>query len=108
MRAVVAKSFARIHRRNLVAQGILALTFADEGDHARAEVGQCWSLPRVRDELGSDGDTVTAVIEDSDDEIALRHDFSPKEREILLCGGMLEYLRRGGAPAEDVPAGARS
>ena len=48
VRAVFAKSFARIHRRNLVAQGILALTFADESDYDRAEVGQTWTLPRVR------------------------------------------------------------
>src|SRR5204862_8021332 len=88
VKAVFAKSFARIHRRNLIAQGILALTFADEDGHGRAEVGQCWSLPRVRDELAAAGDTVTAVIEGTDDEIALRHDSSPKEREILLCGGM--------------------
>ena len=39
VRAVFAKSFARIHRRNLVAQGILALTFVDESDYDRAEVG---------------------------------------------------------------------
>jgi len=100
VRAVIAKSFARIHRRNLVAQGILALTFADERDHQRADVGQCWVLPRVREELGSDGDTITAVIEDSDEELELTHDFSPKEREILLCGGMLEYLRGSGDGTE--------
>src|ERR671921_151511 len=51
VRAVFAKSFARIHRRNLVAQGILALTFADESDYDRAEVGQTWILPNVKREL---------------------------------------------------------
>ena len=45
VQAVFAKSFARIHRRNLVAQGILALTFADEADYDRAEVGETWTLP---------------------------------------------------------------
>src|SRR5437588_8517457 len=44
VKAVIAKSFARIHRRNLIAQGIVALTFAEESDYDRAEVGQCWSL----------------------------------------------------------------
>jgi predicted aconitate hydratase len=94
--AVIAKSFARIHRRNLVAQGILALTFADEADHDRAEVGQTWSLPRIRDELETGSETITAVIEDDDAELELRHDFAPREREILLCGGLLEFLRRTG------------
>src|SRR3954465_15884312 len=51
VRAVFAKSFARIHRRNLVAQGILALTFKDDADYGRAEVGACWTLPKVREEL---------------------------------------------------------
>jgi predicted aconitate hydratase len=93
VRAVIAKSFARIHRRNLIAQGILALTIDDDA-HARAEVGQCWCLPSVRDELESGSDTITAVIEDDDTELALHHDLSPREREVLLCGGLLAYLRR--------------
>jgi hypothetical protein len=51
-------------------------------------------------------------IEDSGDELTLTHDLAPKEREILLCGGLLELLRRssgdeaGGtaAPHEDEDA----
>ena len=96
VRAVIAKSFARIHRRNLVAQGILALTFADEADYDRAEVGQTWTLPRVREELQSDADTVTAQIEETGDQVVLTHDLAPKEREILVRGGLLEYLRQVG------------
>jgi aconitate hydratase len=76
VRAVIAASFARIHRRNLVAQGILALTFPDADARAMADVGQTWCLPRVRDELASGADTVTAVIEDTGDELALRHDLA--------------------------------
>ena len=52
VRAVFAKSFARIHRRNLVAQGILALTFADEDDYDLAKVGDTWTLPEVRARAG--------------------------------------------------------
>ena len=51
VKAVIAKSFARIHRRNLIAQGIVALTFSDESDYDKAEVGQKWSLPALREEL---------------------------------------------------------
>src|SRR6266513_3064118 len=43
-RAVIAKSFARIHRRNLIAQGIVPLLFADEADHDKAELGQVWHV----------------------------------------------------------------
>src|SRR5919197_2942257 len=96
-------SFARIHRRNLVAQGILALTFADEADYEKAEVGQTWTLPDVRSELERGDELITARIEDTGDEIKLRHDLAPKEREILVAGGLLSYLRGahgdGGGPA---------
>jgi aconitate hydratase len=102
VRAVFAKSFARIHRRNLVAQGILALTFKDPADYDRAEVGGCWTLPRVREELEAGASDITVRIEDSGDEFALTHDLAPKEREILVCGGLLELLRRA---SEDRPAG---
>jgi aconitate hydratase len=102
VRAVFAKSFARIHRRNLVAQGILALTFKDAADYDRAEVGECWTLPKVREELEAGSDEITVRIEDSGDEFALTHDLAPKEREILLCGGLLELLRRA---SEDEAAG---
>ena len=93
VKAVIAKSFARIHRRNLVAQGIAALTFSDESDYDRAEVGQTWSLPNIKQELADGAETITARIDDSDDELKLSHDFSEREREILIAGGLLSYLR---------------
>jgi aconitate hydratase len=96
VKAVFAKSFARIHRRNLVAQGILALTFADESDYDRAEVGQTWSLPNVKRELEEGSDTITVRVDDSGDEFEVTHDFAPKEREILVHGGLLHYLKEQG------------
>jgi aconitate hydratase len=95
VKAVIAKSFARIHRRNLIAQGIVALTFSEEADYDKAEVAQKWSLPKLREELENGSDTVTAKIEDSGEELKLSHDFSEHEREILLVGGLLSYLREG-------------
>jgi aconitate hydratase len=99
VRAVFAKSFARIHRRNLVAQGILALTFADESDYDRAKVGETWVLARVREELEAGSDEITVRIEDSGDEFPVTHDFAAKEREILLHGGLLSYLKQQRAAA---------
>jgi aconitate hydratase len=95
VKAVFAKSFARIHRRNLVAQGILALTFKDESDYDRAEVGQTWKLPKIKEELEEGGEEITVVIEDGD-EFAVTHDFAPKEREILIQGGLLHWLQEHG------------
>ncbi|HET8672418.1 MAG TPA: aconitate hydratase [Thermoleophilaceae bacterium] len=96
VKAVFAKSFARIHRRNLVAQGILALTFKDESDYDRAKVGETWSLPDVKEELENGSDDITVKIEESGDEFKVTHDFAPKEREILLSGGLLHYLQEHG------------
>jgi aconitate hydratase len=96
VKAVFAKSFARIHRRNLVAQGILALTFKEDSDYDRAEVGECWSLPKVKEELESGADEITVKIEDSGDEFTVSHDFAPKEREILVQGGLLHWLQEQG------------
>jgi aconitate hydratase len=93
VRAVFAKSFARIHRRNLVAQGILALTFIDDADYERAECNQCWTLPHVREELEGGSDTIGVEIDDRDEGFVVTHDFADTEREILLSGGLLEYLR---------------
>ena len=98
VKAVFAKSFARIHRRNLLAQGILPLNFRDDADYDRAEVGQTWSLPNVREELSGDGDAVTVKIEDGD-EFEVTHDLAPKEREILVEGGLLHWLQEHGEKA---------
>jgi aconitate hydratase len=100
VKAVIAKSFARIHRRNLIAQGIVALTFEDEADYDNAEVGQTWKLPKLREELEQGSDTITAQIEDSGEELTLTHDFSEHEREILVAGGLLSFLREREAAAD--------
>jgi aconitate hydratase len=97
VKGVFAKSYARIHRRNLVAQGILALLFRDPADYDRAEVGQTWTLPRVRDELAGGAEEITVLIEDSGEEFTVTHDFAPKEREILIEGGLLHWLQEHGA-----------
>jgi aconitate hydratase len=98
VKAVFAKSFARIHRRNLVAQGILALTFKDDADYDRAEVGQTWTLPNVRDELADGADDITVEVEDGDS-FKVTHDFAPKEREVLVEGGLLHWLKEHGEQA---------
>jgi aconitate hydratase len=94
VKAVFAKSFARIHRRNLVAQGILALTFKDDADYDRAEVGDTWKLPKVREELADGSDDITVEVDG--DSFKVTHDFAPKEREVLVEGGLLHWLTEHG------------
>ena len=77
----------------------VALTFADAADYDRAEVGQTWTLPNVRRELEDGADEIAVRIEESGEELRLTHDFAAKEREILLHGGLLHYLKEHSASA---------
>ena len=91
IRAVIAKSFARIHRRNLISQGILPLRFDDESDYDKFELGQVWELQGIRDRLKK-GD-VEVSLKKGDDEVTLLAEYSQRERDILLAGGILRQLR---------------
>jgi aconitate hydratase len=99
IRAVLAKSFARIHRRNLVLNGILPLTFAEEGDYERVEQGDRLKIGGVREAVASGGDELTAA-RDGGPPIPLRLDLLTREREIVLAGGLLSYLSREPPPAQ--------
>ena len=106
MKAVFAKSFARIHRRNLVAQGILALLFKDESGYDRAEVGESWSLPNIKAELEQGFEDITVRVDESGDEFKVTHDLAPTEREMLVLGGLLNFLKEKGQQAAGNGAGA--
>jgi len=91
IRAVIAKSFARIHRRNLISQGILPLVFEEESDYDGFEEGQKWELPGIRSRLQNGDEEVP--LKKGDDEVTLLADYSQRERDILLAGGILRQLR---------------
>ncbi|MBI3980250.1 MAG: aconitate hydratase [Chloroflexi bacterium] len=96
--AVIARSFARIHRRNLIAQGIVPLTFADEGDYVLARVEDTWELPELRARLEAGEQEVIARVRETGREIRLFAHFSPRERAVLVHGGLLAHVRQGGLP----------
>jgi aconitate hydratase len=84
VRAVVAKSFARIHRTNLVAQGILPLVLADEGRFDAIVAGQEWSIP-----VDLDLDSWAAITPFGP--VRLEPRLSARERDVLRAGGLLAY-----------------
>jgi len=90
VRAVIAKSFARIHRRNLIAQGIVPLMFKDEADYDKAELGQRWHISELHS-IAEGNDEISCEIEGVG-EITLTHDFLPREREIVVAGGLIRFL----------------
>ena len=95
--AVIAQSFARIHRRNLIAQGIPPLVFATESDLANVDQGDTLTIDGLRTALERGGETVVART-GAGREIALRASFLPSEARTLLAGGLLAELRAGGEP----------
>jgi aconitate hydratase len=108
VKAVIAKSFARIHRRNLIAQGIAPLTFDDPNDYRLAVQGETWELPGIRGAIDRGESTITARIAEKQHELRLRADFSERERTVLVAGGLLATLRHGGSalPNNTVVSGA--
>ncbi len=92
IRAVIARSFARIHRRNLISQGILPLLFADYAGYDSVGQGDGWKIEGVRGAVAAGEQKLTAKGKDGA-EIELEVRLSPREREVLLSGGTLKFLR---------------
>jgi aconitate hydratase len=92
LRLVVAKSFARIHWQNLVNFGILPLTFDDPSDHDRIERDDVLQISGVREAL-QQGDRIMAEIAGKNGTMVLRHDLSPRQIDLLLAGGVINWLR---------------
>lgn len=91
IRAVVAKSFARIHRSNLIAQCIPPLTFVDEADYERAGQGDEWTIEGVAGAVRRGEEEVVATV--ADGEIRLGLPLTQRERRVLLAGGLVAYAR---------------
>ncbi len=88
VRAVIAKSFARIHRANLINWGIVPLEFATPADYDAVAAGDRLRFPALRSALAA-GEPVMAVNERTGARLALRSILTPRERDILLAGGLL-------------------
>jgi aconitate hydratase len=93
VRAVVAKSFARIHRRNLIAQGIVPLMFLAEADYERAALGQTWRIAGLHGIAEGENELEVEIVDSGEGTITLTHDLLPREREIMVAGGLIRYLR---------------
>ena len=97
IKVVVAASFARIHRRNLIVQGIVPLLFGDDADRERVSVGDRWHINGVADAVGSGAEELNADVEHGEP-IALRLLLTREERDILAAGGLLRQARAGDRP----------
>jgi len=96
VRAVIAKTFARIHRANLLNWGLLPLEFADPADYDALEAGHRLRIREIA--AGLEAGTLTVEDETSGRRFAVRCPLTGREREILRAGGRLRHTRLAGAP----------
>jgi aconitate hydratase len=93
VKAVVAKSFARIHCANLINAGILPLTFKNPGDYDKLSVSDELELPSVRRAV-ENSHQITLVNKTTGQTIPLTLEASDRQRGILLAGGLLNFTRQ--------------
>lgn len=89
VRAVIAKSFARIHAANLINAGIMPLTFEDPDDYDKISEGDMLRLDGVFE--GMDNGTVYLTDETVGATIPLSCSFTDRQKKILKAGGLLKY-----------------
>lgn len=92
VKAVITKSFARIHVANLINAGILPFTFADENDYDKIDQMDELSLPDIREKIENSEEVVLKNITKGE-EYKLVSNFSKRQKDILLAGGLLDYTR---------------
>ena len=92
IRAVVVKSFARIHVANLINAGILPLTFEQEADYERFSQGDHLTIAGIFEGLDSGFVTLRSA---SGETARLICSVTSRQKAILLAGGLLEYTREG-------------
>ena len=94
VRAVIAKSFARIHAANLINAGIMPLTFTDPADYDALTQGDTLALTDVY--AGMDSGTITLTDKTTGKTMALQADFTDRQKAILKAGGLLGYTKAQG------------
>lgn len=92
IKAVITKSFARIHCANLVNAGIIPFTFANENDYDKISVNDELCLEGIRESIAN-GTDVTLKNLTTDESYKLDYQLSERQRDILLAGGLLDYTR---------------
>jgi aconitate hydratase len=90
LRIVVAKSFARIHRQNLINYGILPLLFVNPTDYDRLEMNDTLRVRDLRQKLEAGG---RILLESSNAAIETQHGLTSDQIETILDGGVVNHRR---------------
>jgi aconitate hydratase len=92
VRIKIAKSFARIHRSNLINFGIVPMTFKDTGDYEQINKGDRLSFPELKKAIEEGKDEINAL--SGKKEITLRLNLTERERKCILEGGLLNLVKK--------------
>lgn len=93
---VLSKSFARIHRANLINFGILPLTFANPDDYNKLEQGNRLEIKNVHQSL-KENKALTIKNIDKGNEFKASYDLTERQKEIIIAGGLLNYTKKNTA-----------
>ncbi len=92
VKAVLTKSFARIHRSNLINAGILPLVFINEADYDKISLGDKLEISDVRAAIAN-GDKLVVTNTTTGDKIECSCELSERAKAIVLAGGLLSYTK---------------
>jgi aconitate hydratase len=101
LRMVIAKSFARIHRQNLINYGILPLLFVESTDYDRLEKNDPLRIRDLRHKLAGGG---KIVFESANVTIETQHGLTSDQIEIVLAGGVVNHRRNNSRKESDYGA----
>ncbi len=92
IKAVITKSFARIHMANLVNAGIMPFTFANPDDYDKIDTDDILALDGIREKIAA-GSEVTLRNVTKGEEYKLAYDYSGRQTAMILAGGLLNYTK---------------
>ena len=95
VKAVLTKSFARIHRANLINAGILPLEFENEADYDNINLGDELAISDLRDAVAN-GRQIVIANKTNGKEIKCNCELTERTRDIILAGGLLNYTKLKG------------
>ena len=93
VRAVITKSFARIHIANLINAGIMPLTFKNPDDYDKINQGDKLTMENIF--TGMDSGEITLLDETTGEKFTLVCSFTERQKDILKAGGLLQYTKKG-------------
>jgi aconitate hydratase len=92
VRAVIAKSFARIHHANLVNFGIVPLEFKNKEDYHKFSLGDELLIPDLKNRI-QEGKEIVVLNKTTGEEIVCTYNLTPKQISVLLKGGLLNWIK---------------